>query len=158
MTGHQGFRVYALTGSGFSVALCVAAGVVQVTGHFPVPGVMLAGFLLISLGYAFAAWALIENRFFSSMVRIQVDRGYVVCDSGLYRIVTSRLCWKYTGTPGYGAGLGLDADTYSGGGCASHHGDKNGALRPKPEGRVAGLSRLCAPCALSVDSGDLLKR
>ncbi len=64
MTGHQGFRVYALTGSGFSVALCVAAGVVQVTGHFPVPGVMLAGFLLISLGYAFAAWALIENRFF----------------------------------------------------------------------------------------------
>jgi protein-S-isoprenylcysteine O-methyltransferase Ste14 len=45
------------------------------------------GFLLISLGYAFAAWALIENRFFSSVVRIQVDRGHVVCDSGPYRIV-----------------------------------------------------------------------
>jgi protein-S-isoprenylcysteine O-methyltransferase Ste14 len=42
---------------------------------------------LISLGYAFAAWALAENRFFSSVVRIQTDRGHVVCDSGPYRIV-----------------------------------------------------------------------
>jgi protein-S-isoprenylcysteine O-methyltransferase Ste14 len=30
---------------------------------------------------------MIENRFFSSMVRIQVDRGHVVCDSGPYRVV-----------------------------------------------------------------------
>jgi protein-S-isoprenylcysteine O-methyltransferase Ste14 len=48
---------------------------------------IVLGFLLISLGYAFATWALIENRFFSSVVRIQVDRGHVVCDSGPYRIV-----------------------------------------------------------------------
>ena len=48
---------------------------------------IVLGFLLISLGYAFAAWALIENRFFSSVVRIQADRGHVVCDSGPYRIV-----------------------------------------------------------------------
>lgn len=53
---------------------------------FPV-GLNVLGFLLISLGYAFATWALIENRFFSSVVRIQVDRGHVVCDSGPYRIV-----------------------------------------------------------------------
>ena len=45
------------------------------------------GFILISLGYAFAAWALAENRFFSSVVRIQADRGHVVCDSGPYRFV-----------------------------------------------------------------------
>jgi protein-S-isoprenylcysteine O-methyltransferase Ste14 len=32
-------------------------------------------------------WALGENRFFSSVVRIQTDRGHVVCDSGPYRIV-----------------------------------------------------------------------
>ena len=32
-------------------------------------------------------WALAENRFFSSTVRIQTDRGHVVCDSGPYRIV-----------------------------------------------------------------------
>jgi protein-S-isoprenylcysteine O-methyltransferase Ste14 len=45
------------------------------------------GFILISLGYVFAAWALAENRFFSSVVRIQTDRGHVVCDSGPYRFV-----------------------------------------------------------------------
>ena len=45
------------------------------------------GLILISLGYAFAAWALAENRFFSSVVRIQTDRGHVVCDSGPYRFV-----------------------------------------------------------------------
>ena len=48
---------------------------------------IVIGFILISLGYAFAAWALAENRFFSSVVRIQADRGHVVCDSGPYRFV-----------------------------------------------------------------------
>ena len=45
------------------------------------------GFILISLGYAFATWALAENRFFSSVVRIQTDRGHVVCGTGPYRVV-----------------------------------------------------------------------
>jgi protein-S-isoprenylcysteine O-methyltransferase Ste14 len=45
------------------------------------------GFIFISLGYSFATWALAENRFFSSVVRIQADRGHVVCDSGPYRLV-----------------------------------------------------------------------
>ena len=48
---------------------------------------IVAGFILVSLGYAFASWALAENRFFSSVVRIQTDRGHVVCDSGPYRFV-----------------------------------------------------------------------
>ena len=47
----------------------------------------ITGFILIVLGYAFAVWALVENRFFSATVRIQTDRGHVVCDSGPYRIV-----------------------------------------------------------------------
>ena len=54
--------------------------------EFPLWLIVL-GFILISLGYAFAAWALVENRFFSTTVRIQTDRGHVVCDSGPYRIV-----------------------------------------------------------------------
>ena len=54
--------------------------------EFPLWLIVL-GFILISLGYAFATWALAENRFFSSVVRIQTDRGHVVCDSGPYRIV-----------------------------------------------------------------------
>ncbi|NKB33957.1 MAG: DUF1295 domain-containing protein [Pseudomonadales bacterium] len=45
------------------------------------------GFILIAFGYAFAIWAMAENRFFSSVVRIQMDRGHVVCDSGPYRFV-----------------------------------------------------------------------
>lgn len=32
-------------------------------------------------------WAMVENRFFSGVVRIQVERGHKVCDSGPYRIV-----------------------------------------------------------------------
>jgi protein-S-isoprenylcysteine O-methyltransferase Ste14 len=47
----------------------------------------LLGIFLIALGYAFAVWALVENRYFSSVVRIQTDRGHEVCDSGPYRIV-----------------------------------------------------------------------
>ena len=56
------------------------------TSEFP-PWLIVTGFILISLGYAFAAWAVAENRFFSSVVRIQTDRGHVVCDSGPYRFV-----------------------------------------------------------------------
>lgn len=48
---------------------------------------IVIGFILILLGYAFAAWAVAENRFFSSVVRIQTERGHVVCDSGPYRFV-----------------------------------------------------------------------
>lgn len=47
----------------------------------------MTGFILISTGYAFGTWALIENRFFSSVVRIQIDRGHKVCSSGPYQIV-----------------------------------------------------------------------
>ena len=53
---------------------------------FPLWLVMI-GFFFILLGYAFAAWALAENRFFSSVVRIQTERGHVVCESGPYRFV-----------------------------------------------------------------------
>jgi protein-S-isoprenylcysteine O-methyltransferase Ste14 len=47
----------------------------------------IIGLIMVMLGYFFAVWALVENRFFSSLVRIQTDRGHVVCDSGPYRIV-----------------------------------------------------------------------
>jgi protein-S-isoprenylcysteine O-methyltransferase Ste14 len=56
------------------------------SSEFPL-WLIVIGFILISFGYSFAAWALAENRFFSSVVRIQTDRGHVVCDSGPYRLV-----------------------------------------------------------------------
>jgi protein-S-isoprenylcysteine O-methyltransferase Ste14 len=49
--------------------------------------VNVVGLLLCALGYAFGTWALAENRFFSSTVRIQTERGHRVCDSGPYRFV-----------------------------------------------------------------------
>ena len=47
----------------------------------------VVGFIFIAFGYSFAAWAFVENRFFSSVVRIQTDRGHMVCDTGPYRFV-----------------------------------------------------------------------
>ncbi len=47
----------------------------------------VVGLLLCALGYGFAVWALVENRFFTSLVRIQTERGHEVCDSGPYRVV-----------------------------------------------------------------------
>jgi protein-S-isoprenylcysteine O-methyltransferase Ste14 len=48
------------------------------------------------LGFAFSTWALVENRFFSAVVRIQSERGHTVCDTGPYR---------YVRHPGYAGGL-----------------------------------------------------
>jgi len=74
---------------GFPFPLVIVAGLDHRRGWSPVFPLWLIvlGFILISLGYAFAMWAFVENRFFSSTVRIQSDRGHVVCDSGPYRIV-----------------------------------------------------------------------
>lgn len=56
------------------------------TTPFPV-WANVVGLLLCALGYGFAVWALVENRFFTSVVRIQTERGHEVCDSGPYRFV-----------------------------------------------------------------------
>lgn len=72
-----------------SLPLVIVAGLDHRFGWSPAfpLWLILLGFFLIAFGYAFAVWALVENCFFSSVVRIQTDRGHVVCDSGPYRIV-----------------------------------------------------------------------
>ncbi len=72
-----------------SFPLFIVAGLDHRFGWSPVFPIWLNlfGFILIMIGYTFAGWALAENRFFSGVVRIQTDRGHVVCDSGPYRIV-----------------------------------------------------------------------
>jgi len=72
-----------------SFPLVIVAGLDHRFGWSPVFPLWLIvlGIFLIALGYTFSAWAFMENRFFSSVVRIQTDRGHVVCDSGPYRIV-----------------------------------------------------------------------
>ncbi len=72
-----------------SFPLVIVAGLDHHFGWSPAFPVWLniLGLLLMAGGYAFGVWATIENRFFSSVVRIQTERGHVVCDSGPYRIV-----------------------------------------------------------------------
>jgi protein-S-isoprenylcysteine O-methyltransferase Ste14 len=47
----------------------------------------LVAFGIAMLGFLFSTWALIENRYFSSVVRIQTERGHTVCSTGPYRYV-----------------------------------------------------------------------
>lgn len=78
-----------LMGVSLSFPLVIVAGLDHRFGWSPVfpAWLNLLGIVLIAVGYAIAVWALAENRFFSGVVRIQTERGHVVCDSGPYRIV-----------------------------------------------------------------------
>ena len=49
------------------------------------PMLKILGLVLILVGYGLGTYALIENRFFSGMVRIQAERGHRVVSSGPYR-------------------------------------------------------------------------
>ncbi len=65
------------------------------TDVIPLWGQVLA--LLVGfLGLVIASWAMVENRFFSAVVRIQEDRDHTVCDTGPYRFVRH---------PGYVGGI-----------------------------------------------------
>jgi protein-S-isoprenylcysteine O-methyltransferase Ste14 len=46
-----------------------------------------AGVAAALLGAALTAWAMRSNKFFSSVVRIQKDRGHTVVDGGPYRFI-----------------------------------------------------------------------
>ena len=58
--------------------------------------VAAVGVVLYVLGYALATWALVTNRFFSAVVRIQTERGQYVVSGGPYRVVRH---------PGYTGGI-----------------------------------------------------
>jgi protein-S-isoprenylcysteine O-methyltransferase Ste14 len=63
----------------------------------------LVALLVIILGFAFGSWALIENKFFSGVVRIQTDRGHHVVTTGPYRFVRhpgyAGALWTYLAMP-----------------------------------------------------------
>jgi protein-S-isoprenylcysteine O-methyltransferase Ste14 len=65
------------------------------TDLIPLWGQILA-LLVCVLGFVIASWAMVENRFFSAVVRIQKDREHTVCDTGPYRIIRH---------PGYAGGI-----------------------------------------------------
>ena len=58
----------------------------------------ILGLIGFAMGMAMTTWAMLVNRFFSSAVRLQPDRGQHVVSSGPYRLVRH---------PGYSGGLPL---------------------------------------------------
>jgi len=58
--------------------------------------IQIIALVVIQLGSLVGSWAMIANRFFSSQVRIQTDRGHLVVREGPYKIVRH---------PGYAGGL-----------------------------------------------------
>ena len=58
--------------------------------------IQVAGLVLFTVSWALVGWAMVANRFFSSVVRIQAERGHHVVTSGPYR---------YLRHPGYAAGI-----------------------------------------------------
>jgi protein-S-isoprenylcysteine O-methyltransferase Ste14 len=67
----------------------IIAGLDQRWGWSPtVPlCVEIVGAVLFALGTSWVSWAMVSNRFFAPVVRIQKDRGHVVVMAGPYRIV-----------------------------------------------------------------------
>ena len=51
----------------------------------------LIALVLILFGFVFGTWALMENRFFSGVVRIQKERGQHVVTTGLYAWMRHRV-------------------------------------------------------------------
>ena len=49
--------------------------------------VQITALILAALGYAIGTWSMAANAFFSTVVRIQDDRGHQVCTTGPYRFV-----------------------------------------------------------------------
>jgi len=81
---------------GFTVPL--VAGVDALGGRTLIfsPPVKAAALTLMLAGWILGTWALMENRYFSGVVRIQSDRGHQVISTGPYRLVRH---------PGYSGGL-----------------------------------------------------
>jgi protein-S-isoprenylcysteine O-methyltransferase Ste14 len=60
------------------------------------PWLQVLGLVTLAAAFAVCLWAMHENRFFSSVVRIQTDRGQVVVTTGPYAVVRH---------PGYSVGI-----------------------------------------------------
>jgi len=69
------------------ISIMVVAGLDELFGWSLTHSLLLKilSLLIILAGYALTSYALIENRFFSGMVRLQTDRSQQVVSSGPYR-------------------------------------------------------------------------
>jgi protein-S-isoprenylcysteine O-methyltransferase Ste14 len=73
----------------FSIVALVVVGLDKLYGWAPdfSLAVELVALFFVVAGYALGAYALIENRYFSGVVRLQTERGHQVVSSGPYRWV-----------------------------------------------------------------------
>jgi protein-S-isoprenylcysteine O-methyltransferase Ste14 len=71
------------------LAIWITAGLdKRFSASVPLPAVIeITALLLVAAAYAFSTWAMLENRFFAAVVRIQTDRHHLVIESGPYRLV-----------------------------------------------------------------------
>lgn len=88
-----------------SVVILIVAGLDKLYGWTPpfsIP-IKIVAFVVILWGYVLGTWALMENRFFSGVVRIQTDRGHQVVTTGPYRFVRHPgyvgVLWTYFALP-----------------------------------------------------------
>ncbi|GAB4543483.1 MAG: isoprenylcysteine carboxylmethyltransferase family protein [Anaerolineae bacterium] len=69
----------------------------------PMPvGLQIAALVVAALGYALLTWSMTANAFFSTVVRIQGDRGHAVATTGPYR---------YVRHPGYAGSVAFELAT-----------------------------------------------
>jgi protein-S-isoprenylcysteine O-methyltransferase Ste14 len=73
------------------------------TGPFPL-ALAIFGFVLSALGFALVTWSMAANAWFSTVVRLQPERGQRVADGGPYAWVRHP---GYVGTCGFELGTGL---------------------------------------------------
>ncbi len=71
----------------FLTALLLAALDFRFRWSHIIPVLAATGITGNLISYAIGLWATSENRFFSSHIRIQNDRGHKVCDTGPYRYI-----------------------------------------------------------------------
>jgi hypothetical protein len=108
-------RVLSAIMSPLAIALPILCGLDERFGWSPsLPwGVQVGGLAAIALGQGLFTWAMVSNKFFSTMVRIQAEREHAVETSGPYRYV------RHPGYVGYivavwhcaGTGLAVGADS-----------------------------------------------
>jgi protein-S-isoprenylcysteine O-methyltransferase Ste14 len=88
-----------------SFVILIVAGVDKLNGWTAPYSITakIATVIVIVLGYVLGTWALVENKFFSGIVRIQSDRGHRVVTTGPYRFVRhpgyAGALWTYLAIP-----------------------------------------------------------
>lgn len=82
-------KIVLLIGIVGPMALVITAGLNERFGWLPeIPmSVQWVGVVVSIVGSIIGSWALIENRFFSGVVRIQTERGHTVVNTGPYKLV-----------------------------------------------------------------------